>query len=205
MSDGIYTTEEPTLVTPDGASLEIVPDAEGLAIESSDDRVTVAVEPSPGVEVVTADAAGETVVVGEQVTEVITEGLQGPMGPPGPPGGLVDALAVKLAGEYIGGHRVVVVGADDRAMLADPDNAGHADLIFGVATGASYAGEAVTIRRAGEMREPSWAWEAGKVVFAGAGGVLTQTPPSDGAYLAEVGRAIAPNLIDIKIERSIRR
>lgn len=104
----------------------------------------------------------------------------GPPGPAGPVGGFV----TRTAGEALGGHRAVVIGADGKAYLALPVEP-QAMAVFGVTTGAAMAGASVTIQCAGPMTEPTWTWAPGPV-WLGADGVPVQVLPVSGA-LVQVG------------------
>lgn len=118
------------------------------------------------------------------------------IGPPGPAGpvGPVGGIATRIAGENIGGHRAVTVGADGKAYLASPVEA-QAQAVFGVTTGAAVTGASVTIQCAGVLSEASWSWTPGPV-WLGTDGVLTQTVPTSGAAV-HIGTAGGPTSMSI--------
>lgn len=117
-------------------------------------------------------------------------GPPGPVGPVGPVGG----MATRIAGEAIGGHRAVTIGADGKAYLASPVEP-QAQAVFGVTTGAAAAGASVIIQCAGVLGEASWTWMPGPV-WLGSDGALTQTVPSIGAAV-HIGTAGGPTSINI--------
>ena len=117
-------------------------------------------------------------------------GPPGPAGPAGPMGG----IASRIAGENIGGHRAVTVGADGKAYLASPVEA-QAQAVFGVTTGAALAGAVVVIQCAGEQVEPAWSWTPGPV-WLGTDGVLTQVVPTVGAAVL-IGTAGGPTSLTV--------
>ena len=114
----------------------------------------------------------------------------GPPGPAGPVGGVI----TRTAGEAIGGHRAVTIGADGKAYLASPVEP-QAMAVFGVTTGAAAVGAPVTIQCAGALSEASWNWTSGPV-WLGAAGALTQIVPTVGAAV-HVGTAGGPTTLTI--------
>jgi hypothetical protein len=112
------------------------------------------------------------------------------IGPPGP-GALPFAC---IAGEAIGGHRAVTIGADGKAYLASPIEA-QAQAVFGLSTAAAAVGTGITIQTSGLLSEPSWTWTPGPV-WLGAAGVLTQLLPTGGAAVL-VGTAGGPTALNI--------
>lgn len=114
----------------------------------------------------------------------------GPPGPAGPVGG----IATRIAGENIGGHRAVTVGADGKAYLASPVEP-QAQAVLGVTTGAAAAGASVTVQCAGVLSEASWAWAPGPV-WLSADGVLTQVVPTVGAAV-HIGIAGGPTSLTV--------
>lgn len=117
-------------------------------------------------------------------------------GPEGRPGGLV----TKTAGTALGGHRLVVIGDEGKAIYADPSIISHGHRVLGMTTGAAAEGGDVTIMSVGELTEPSWSWLPEKPVFLGASGVPTQTVPTSGV-LVQIGFATAPTKLYIAIKQ----
>lgn len=114
------------------------------------------------------------------------------VGMPGRDGADGAGILEVIAGEPIGGHRIVAIAADDLARLADPASAA-ADLPTGMTLGAAAAGEPVTIQSAGYVTEPGWSWVPG-AVFLGADGIPTQALPTSGAIF-QIGVSAGPTRI----------
>jgi hypothetical protein len=120
---------------------------------------------------------------------VVTQGAIIPIviGPPGT-GALVNTFVP--AGQSLGGHRGVYIGADDKAWLADPLTA-VSNPAIGITVSAALSGADVPIRTSGLVTEPSWNWIPGPI-YLGAAGVLTQMPPSSGA-IVRMGISAGPD------------
>jgi hypothetical protein len=111
---------------------------------------------------------------------------------------LIESLVVTTtvtAGEALGGHRAVRVGADGLAWLAEPDST--ARLTIGITIGAAVAGADATIQVDGEIEEPGWAWADDEIVWLAAGGLLTQIPPTSGVSF-QVGVPMGPTRLRIQ-------
>ena len=101
-------------------------------------------------------------------------------GPQGEPGGGGGTQTVELiAGESLGGHRVVYA-RNGSAYYASSDDVVNAVVAIGVTTASATAGTKVNVLTAGVVVESSWAWQESKQIFLGLNGVLTQTPPTSG-------------------------
>lgn len=124
-----------------------------------------------------------------QVTVVVSEqGPPGPPGPPGPAGGSGAHQLAMIAGEAIGGHRVVVADAAGQARYPDRADPAHADAVVGLTVTSGLAGESVVVQTTGDVVETSWAWTPGPV-WVGDNGMPTQTPPTTG-WLQLLGVAL---------------
>lgn len=108
----------------------------------------------------------------------------------------------KIAGENLGGQRVVISSGSNNVLLADSTNLAHKNLIMGITLGAAMNGSAATIRTAGEMFESSWNWTPGVNIYLGANGLLTQIPPTTG-FLKVIGVALTATLIRVQIQPTI--
>ncbi|TVM31153.1 hypothetical protein [Oceanidesulfovibrio marinus] len=104
----------------------------------------------------------------------------------------------RVAGQDIGGHRVVVVGTDGLAYIADKDTPAHAAAVLGLSLGAVSSGAEMSIRTNGESEMSGWTWTPQAPVFLGPNGTLIQAPPTTGFILA-VGFATAPTKIWVRI------
>lgn len=107
-----------------------------------------------------------------------------------------------LAGEILGGHRVVVLAADGLLYHADPSDPAHIGRVVGLTTGAVEMGAAATVRVYGEIIEPGWAWDPDLPVFVGGNGLPTQTPPAAG-FSQILGFAVSAVKLFIALEPPI--
>jgi len=108
---------------------------------------------------------------------VVSAAIQGAPGRDGTDGTSGAGIIRRIAGEDLGGHRVVGVNAIGQAVYASSDNT---TIPVGVTAGAAVFGAEVTVQVSGEMQEPSWSWDVASPIFLGADGVLTQSPPGLG-------------------------
>lgn len=106
------------------------------------------------------------------------------------------------ASTTVHGQRAVVVDADEvrHPALA---TATDAILIVGVARTSGDIGDEINVQTGGVMREPSWSWSNGPV-YVEDDGVLTQAAPTTG-YIVSIGRAVAPDAIDIDVSLALIR
>ena len=177
------------------AYIRIFGDTAAVSVEQNVDTVTVA----GGTPAVTITSASQLRIGRPENTVIIS-----PMGARGLPGasGASGGNTVELvAGEDIGGQRVVM-NKLGRAYYASHDNMEGAHSVMGMTSGAAMAGSSVTVVVTGEITEPSWNFIVGRPVFVGANGVLTQFAPNSG-YIKIVGFAVAPNKIYIQQHQPI--
>ena len=152
---------------------------------------------SPPVNILEVTETSQPVhVSAEQVIVVqpASVGLQGP------PGEVADLLATGyIAGEPLGGQRVVIVWIDGLLYYADATNLAHFNRVLGITVGAIENGASGSVRIGGFMTEPTWNWQPDKFIYLGTNGLLTQNPPATG-FLLEIGQPINPTkiLVDIK-------
>lgn len=130
------------------------------------------------------------------VVEVAASGLRGERGD-----GVGAEVSAPAASTIHAGRAVRLLGG----ALSHPDigNAAHAEQVVGIAETAASAGATARVRAAGRTDNPDWSWAPGPV-YAGADGVLTQTPPT-GAWLLVVGRPLSPTALLVDIEPPIYR
>jgi hypothetical protein len=126
-------------------------------------------------------------------------GIQGPAGAPGQ--GAVE-LMTKVAGESLGGHRVIIIDSDNKVYYADRTNPVHMYKVVGITRGAVNSGDNVEIQTYGLMTELSWNWTAGQPLFLDTNGLLTQTPPTNG-FLLIIAEALTSTDIFISIKNPI--
>jgi hypothetical protein len=138
-----------------------------------------------------------SVVTAPSVSKVI--GIQGPAGASGQ--GTTELLT-RVAGENLGGHRVVIVDSDNKVYYADRTNLAHMYKVVGITRGAANVGDSVEIQTYGLMTELSWNWIAGQPIFLGTNGLLTQVPPSYGFCLI-IAKALTSTDIFISVKNPI--
>ena len=106
---------------------------------------------------------------------------------------------VYLAGETIGGHKVVYIKNDSKVYIADKDNPECINKIVGITTGAVVSGESVTIRKSGKLNGFG-TLTAGAVYYLGLAGAITTTAAISG-FIQIVGFSIDADILEI--EKSI--
>ncbi|WP_051331767.1 hypothetical protein [Methylocaldum szegediense] len=136
--------------------------------------------------------------------KVIVRGIQGPPGVQGPPGPAGGSALQYTAGEALGGHRMVVLNAQQKAIYADSSDPTHVDKVLGLTLGAAAQDALVTVQNSGEISEPSWNWALNQPVFLGTQGQLTQTPPATG-FVLMVGFPTSSNTLFLDIKQAILR
>ncbi len=120
-------------------------------------------------------------------------------------GGIVQEPDLTLvAAEILGGHRLVSTDAAGKAHYTDITVAADVAALTGMTTGAAVAGASATVRTAGQIVEPSWAWTPGLPVFCGANAIPTQVCPATG-HLVIIGVALSATALLLRIEKPIYR
>lgn len=116
---------------------------------------------------------------------------QGVAGPPGAPGAgaLVDRVAV---GPQSALRALRFSGTQVENWDPFDVDSSYAGVSF---TSCSLAGQTVSVGRDTEIQDGVWSWIPNKLVFAGAGGVLTQTSDPSWAVELAVGSAITAQRI----------
>lgn len=118
-------------------------------------------------------------------------------------GGLVP-LNVDLsltAGMNLSALRAVTTDGSGNAVYASNDTLSNA-VVVGITETAANAGGAVSVRTAGIVTDSNWSWTKGPV-YLGNNGTLTQTAPTGGLIICQVGRAIGPTKLQIDVEPTI--
>lgn len=109
---------------------------------------------------------------------ILTINEPGPQGIAGQNGGSI----IKVAGESIGGHRVVAADSNGLVIYAGSNHTDRPPI--GVSYTAANIGESLAIISSGnEISEPSWSWNMSSPIYAGIDGILTQTPPTSGLLI----------------------
>lgn len=107
-----------------------------------------------------------------------------------------------VAGEAVGGHRIVVQ-IEDKAYYATNDNAQHVMRVLGMTRNAASTGDILNVVRSGLISEASWNLDVTKPVFLGVNGLITQTPPETAIFSLIVGFPTLSNQIFISIREPL--
>ncbi|WP_310530713.1 hypothetical protein [Novosphingobium sp.] len=100
----------------------------------------------------------------------------------------------RIAESAVNGHRALSANAAGQVRHCGSDSA-DAQAVLGISLGAAIVGDIVLVHSGGDVEESSWNWTPGPV-WVGAGGVLTQTPPSTGT-LIRIGVASATTKLTV--------
>lgn len=118
-------------------------------------------------------------------------------------GGLV-AVSQDLqltAGENLSALRAVTTNSSGQAVYAS--NATLADAqVVGVTLGAASSAQQVGVKTFGPMSDANWNWTKG-AVYLGTNGQLTQTAPTSGAIIVQVGRALTATQLFVDVDTTI--
>lgn len=109
----------------------------------------------------------------------------------------------KIAGEDLGGHRVLVTDASDELIYADNSILTHRWKIIGISAQAALIGNICTY--AGdtqELTEGSWSWDTNLPIYLTGEGLLTQTPPTTG-FIMIVAFPTSATSLQVKISNPI--
>lgn len=132
---------------------------------------------------------------------VLTVGEIGPRGVQGLPGSAVSTVT-RVAAVAIGGHRVVVLDSNEKAIYADNTIASHVYKVLGVTTGAAAQDAAATIQTFGELEEVSFNWTLNQEVYLTTNGQMTQTAPATG-FSRVIGFPMAPTKLFIDLSTPV--
>jgi hypothetical protein len=119
-----------------------------------------------------------TVQLANTQARVVSIAAQGPPGPPAE-----DSIIVTAGTGGLPAFRVVYLTTSGTAMAAAASNVTHADRIVGMTTAAIAEGQNGVVRRTGQVENPAWSLEPGRVYFLGEGGEISTAVPSAGFVL----------------------
>lgn len=108
-------------------------------------------------------------------------------------GSVTGAAAVTISAH------LAVAASTAGVVPGDSQNTALAGAVIGISATAANAGGSVTVQTSGPLVFSGWSWTAGQPVYAGANGVLTQTPPATG-FLQVVGIAQASDTVIVGVE-----
>ena len=130
-------------------------------------------------------------VIEDVITTLVSEGTQGPPGPQGPMGPAGSTSVLVKAGADIGGHRVVTMDEQGRAVYASPAALRDANRILGLTMHAAVTGADIDVLRDGDAVEPSWSWDLNKPIYLGQDGTLVQQVAPESVFTLIVGFPIS--------------
>lgn len=105
------------------------------------------------------------------------------------------------AGVSLSALRAVTTNTSGQAIYASNDTLGNAQVV-GITLGAANAGEQVGVKTFGPISDANWNWTKG-AVYLGTNGQLTQTAPSGGAIIVQVGRALTATQLFVDVDTTI--
>jgi hypothetical protein len=120
-----------------------------------------------------------------------------PIGSGGGGGGAVGAASA-LAGESLGGHKVLYARSDGTVAVGSSSDVSQAGKIVGLSLAAAVQGATVQYIYFGPIDEPSWSWVPGPV-YLGTDGNPTQIYPTVG-FVQQIGVASMPTRINMNRE-----
>jgi hypothetical protein len=104
-------------------------------------------------------------------------------------------LLSRVAGDNLGGHRVVTLNESNQLVYASNDNSGQIEAPLWLTLGAISSGAIDSVLAFGPITEPSWSWNPGPV-YLDVDGLLTQDAPEAPALFAvQVGYATSTRRI----------
>lgn len=101
-----------------------------------------------------------------------------------------------IAGDAIGGQRVVVTDAVGKVVHADHTDTDHFGLVTGITSTSAILDEEVLIVSYGRMTDPVFSFTAEEKVYVSTNGLLTQTAPTTG-FLQCIGHAVSTDTLFI--------
>ena len=105
------------------------------------------------------------------------------------------------AGENLSALRAVTTNSSGQAVYASNATLAHAQVV-GVTLGAASSAQQVGVKTFGPMSDANWNWTKG-AVYLGTNGQLTQTAPSGGAVIVQVGRALTATQLFVDVDTTI--
>ena len=110
--------------------------------------------------------------------------------------------AFAVAGEALGGHRVVISSAG-ALYYASSTNLAHKNRVIGLTLGAVTIGAVASYLKEGLITEPSWTWNTSLPVYLADNGLLTQTPVNTTGFVMIVGMPASSTSLYISFQSPI--
>jgi hypothetical protein len=139
-----------------------------------------------------------TVAAGDDPRFLAVTGATGPVGPPSS-----EVVIVGVAATVLHAHRAVGFGVAGVREI-DALVIGDAGRTVGVSKTAALPGENVSVLTHGPLHDVTFSWTPELPIYAGAGGLLTQSVPVPPlAYAQRVGIALDTQTIQVSVEAAI--
>lgn len=103
-----------------------------------------------------------------------------------------------VAGQILSALRGVTLNNLGQAVYADSSSVASATLL-GLTSTAANLGSFVNVKTHGLVTDLSWSWNKGPIFITTNGG-LTQTAPSNGAIIAQIGRALSSTTLFVDVD-----
>ncbi|MEO0533243.1 MAG: hypothetical protein AAF215_05185 [Cyanobacteria bacterium P01_A01_bin.123] len=98
--------------------------------------------------------------------------------------------------------RVVTLNSSNQWVYADKDTSGHINTAIALLTTAVNSGSSVRPVLQGLVADSSWSWSLDTLLWLGANGLLTQTPPTTG-FLRQLATIVSPTQINFNPQEGI--
>ena len=163
-------------------SVDILPVATGMVVENIQMATNVSVD------IIQNDAIS---------VDIISGSVKGDKGDPG------GVAITKVAGESIGGQRVVILNNEGKVVYASSFIETHSNKILGITTHAATIDSEVAVQITDVMEELTWTWLPDLPIFLGNNGMLTQTVGETGLFILQIGVALSQTKIYIEKQLSL--
>ena len=111
------------------------------------------------------------------------------------------AIQPYLAGATLSALKAVYADVSGDVLAADSSNLATSNVVGVTKTSASI-GASIDVVTYGALNDALWSWTVGQLVYVGAAGALTQTPPTTG-YVCQVGIAVKTTQVNINLQQIV--
>jgi len=112
-------------------------------------------------------------------------------------------IAERAAGEAIGAHRIVKLGADGNLYHASCTSLDDVNKIVGVSLNAADAGKVVRVLMFGVCKDPSFNFDTDKPLFLGTNGQIVQDVPEEALFIQRVGSVTGVHEILVELSEPV--
>ena len=201
MTDTVTTTSQSTVASSVPVGVVAAEQESTQTVSYTDTGLLHVEEISPQLVTIHTSHSVATTI---EAVQLVSVGAQGPAGPAGAAGGSDNITVAVTASGAISGHTVVVLDATGAPQYADNTVLTDVGKVLGITLNGAASGSTVSIRRVGEVTEPTWNWALNQPVYLGGGGSLTQTAPvTPAVFLQVVGFPVAPTVLFVAIREPI--